>query len=66
MPSACPGCVKLTEGNIRGQGLPLRSGVSAKLLSPLPFDSKRAHGEEKRLQKDSAFYAPSGQREFAP
>lgn len=66
MPSACLGFVKLTEGNIRGQGLPLRSGVTAKLLSPLPCDSKKDHGEEKRLQKDSALYAPSGQREFVP
>lgn len=66
MPSACLGCVKLTEGNIRGQGLPLRRGLSAKLLSPLSCDSKRAHGEKKRLQKDSALYAPSGQREFVP
>lgn len=49
MPRACLGRVKLTEGSIRGQGLALRSGISAKLLSPLPCDSKRAHGEKKRL-----------------
>lgn len=42
-----------------------RNGVSAKLLSPLLCDSKRAHGEKKR-QQDSVLYALSGQREFVP
>lgn len=66
MPSACLGRVKLTEGNIRGQGLAPRSGITAKLLSPFLRDSKRAYGEKKRLQKDSALYAPSVKREFVP